>query len=604
MIDLSTWKKAWMLLSVHDKRNAYLVLIVIILSALAAASMVASIMPFLTALANPSGIEENIFLQWVYDYFNFKSDYTFLIGLGAASFLVIVFSSIIQIIRVWLVAHFVTMQIHSISYKLLFNFLSQKYEFFLSRHSAEMSAKILSEASQVVQQFMRPAAELIASSLTALAILSTLVWFSAKIAIISLLILGGAYVIIYLIIRLNLKNLGKKRVLFNKQRFRFANEALSGIKDIKLLGREYAYLERYNKPSILMAETEIKITILSQIPHFTIQAIALGGVILLCLLLIDVNSLASINSILPTLGIFAFAGQRLMPEFSKVYQSLAQLQAGGAAVCSVYKDLVEENKLTNIAIEEEEKIYLNKRVKIENISYNYPESNKSSITNISIEFQKGQKIGVVGSTGAGKTTLVDIILGLIQPNKGSFFVDNEEINYKNVSKWMQNVGYVPQDVFLSDASILENIALGLSSELIDTHCAKKAAKIAQIHEFIVNDLADGYETFIGERGVRLSGGQRQRIGIARALYHDADLIVFDEATSALDNLTEAEVIEAIDALSGNKTVIMVAHRLSTVQRCDKIIILDKGYLVGFDTWDKLKKENPFFQKISLLNKNI
>jgi len=232
------------------------------------------------------------------------------------------------------------------------------------------------------------------------------------------------------------------------------------------------------------------------------------------------------------------------------------------------------------------------------VSYSYPNSDQAGVGDVTLEIRAGEKIGVVGSTGAGKTTLADVILGLLEPDHGRLIADGQDVNEGKLRAWMQSVGYVPQDIFLTDASVAENIALGLPPEDFDYERIHKAARIARIDQFITDELPEGYQTHIGDRGVRLSGGQRQRIGIARALYHDADLIVFDEATSALDNLTEAEVMGAIEALPGDKTVVMVAHRLSTVKRCDRIIVLDKGRLVGCDTWGALLAGNEAFQKIA------
>jgi ABC-type multidrug transport system fused ATPase/permease subunit len=210
----------------------------------------------------------------------------------------------------------------------------------------------------------------------------------------------------------------------------------------------------------------------------------------------------------------------------------------------------------------------------------------------------GEKIGIVGSTGAGKTTLADIILGLLRPQSGQLLVDGKLVTDKNLRSWQQSVGYVPQNIFLTDASISQNIALGVPIEEIDTARVRRSAEVAQLDGFIRQELPEGYETGVGERGVRLSGGQRQRIGIARALYHRADLIVFDEATSALDNLTERDVMSAINALPGEKIIVIIAHRLSTVKICDRIVVLDKGRIVGLGTWKELMKTNLIFQKIA------
>ena len=602
-MDFSTARKAWALLDARERRNACLILGIIIVSAFSSAVMVGSIMPFLIVLADPGRIENTPALAWAYERFGFSTDYSFLVAMGAGSFAVILLSSLIQIFKAWSVARFANMRIHSISHRLLKSYLGQPYAFFLNRHSGEMGPRVLAEAGQVVQQSLLPAAELVAAGLTTLAIVSVLLWVEPFVALLAFTILGGLYVLIYTFTRRSLKKLGKIRVESNRQRFRLANESLTGIKDIKLLGREMAYLDRYAVPSTRMARTQVQIMVLSQIPQFALQAVAFGGILLLCLVLIDpegISSGAALGGLLPVLGVFAFAGQRMMPELSKVYHSFAQIQAGTAAVDAVYEDLVLKKQARGLSRQIPAALGLKQALCLENVSYSYPNADQAGIQGVSLSITAGEKIGIVGSTGAGKTTLADIVLGLLEPASGQLVADNTPITAENTRAWMRTAGYVPQDIFLTDAPVSENIALGVPAETIDHERVRNAARIARIDTFIMGELSDGYATHIGERGVRLSGGQRQRIGIARALYHDADLIVFDEATSALDNLTERDVMSAIDALPGDKTVIMIAHRLSTVKRCDRIIVLDQGRLVGCDTWDALMAGNEVFRRIAHL----
>jgi ABC-type bacteriocin/lantibiotic exporter with double-glycine peptidase domain len=558
-------------------------------------------MPFLTVLAEPYRIETTPALSWAYDAFGFTSTYMFLVGLGLASFAVIVLSSAIQVLRTWAVARFAMMRMHSISYRLLAKYLEQPYAFFLNRHSGEMGPLVLNESAQVVQLFLRPAAEFLASCMTTIAILGLLLWVEPSVAAISFAFLGGVYCAIYFGMRQALRRLGTVQIEANRARFRLVNESLTGVKDIKLLAREEAYLDRFEIPSILMARTLVKIAVISQVPQLALQAVALGGIILLCIVFIDpagVASRSNLGGVLPIIGVFAFAGQRLMPELSKLYQSLAQIQTGAAAVEAVHQDLILNKSSARLTQAPIEGVGLKHLLRLEGVSYSYPNSDQAGVHDVSLTIRAGEKIGIVGTTGAGKTTLADIILGLLLPDQGRLVADDTPITEESLRGWMKSVGYVPQDIFLTDASVAENIALGVPLHEIDQARILQAAKIAQIDRFVEEELPEGYQTHVGERGVRLSGGQRQRIGIARAMYQDADLIVFDEATSALDNLTEAEVMDAISTLPGDKTVIMIAHRLSTVKRCDRIVVLDKGRLVGCDSWVSLMEWNEVFQRIA------
>tara|TARA_B110000879_G_scaffold152527_1_gene197452 strand:- start:210 stop:1178 length:969 start_codon:yes stop_codon:yes gene_type:complete len=318
----------------------------------------------------------------------------------------------------------------------------------------------------------------------------------------------------------------------------------------------------------------------------------------------NLTSGAGLESILPILGLFAFAGQRLMPELSKLYQSLAQIQAGSAAVDILYCDLMLQEDVTELPKTQPVGLGLRQQLNLEAVSYHYPDAGHAGVNEITLTIAAGEKIGIVGGTGAGKTTLADLVLGLLNPANGRLLIDGVPVTQNNLCAWQQSVGYVPQDIFLTDASLSENIALGVPLKDINQARVVEAAQIAQIDQFITSDLPEGYDTKIGERGVRLSGGQRQRIGVARALYHDAELIVFDEATSALDNLTEREVMSAIDALPDEKTVLMIAHRLSTLQGCDRIVVMEGGLVVGFDTWDALITENSAFQRIAEPSKKV
>nr|WP_309502614.1 ABC transporter ATP-binding protein [uncultured Roseovarius sp.] len=592
---------AWALLDGRERRNFWILLSIVIVSALSSALMVGSVLPFLSVLSDPGRIEAVPALAWAYETFGFESDYTFLVGLGLASLGVIVFTNTVLILKTWAIARFTNMRVHSISHRLLTAYLRQPYAFFLNRHSAEMGTRILSETQQVVRTFLTPAVELIAASFTSLAIVTLLFVVEPVIALIAFVVLGGIYGAIYTLSRRVLKQLGHHRATTNSARFKITNEALGGIKDIKLLGCEEAYLGRYAVHSLSMARTLAKIALITQLPQFALQVIAFGGIILLCLFLVDAQGLESgtaLNGILPVLGLFAFAGQRLMPELSKLYQSLTKLQAGAAAVEIVHDDLAAWVDEDDVAGTASDRVSLQDGLALENISYNYPNALHAGVKDVNLAIRAGEKIGIVGGTGAGKTTLADLTLGLLTPTAGQLVVDGKPVTKENLRAWQRNVGYVPQNIFLMDASVAENIALGVPNKKIDEARVTEAARIAQLDSFIRSELPEGYATTIGERGVRLSGGQRQRIGIARALYHDANLIVFDEATSALDNLTEREVMAAIDALPEEKTVVMIAHRLSTVQRCDRIVVMDQGRVVGYDSWAALMDSNPVFQRIA------
>lgn len=604
MTDSGTWAKAWALLEPQERRSAWITLGIVILGALSSVVMVGSVMPFLAVLSDPGRIDSVPVLAWSYGYFGFDTAHGFLIALGAATFVTILLTSLMQIAKNYAVVHFAQMRGHSISLRLMHSYLRQPYVFFLDRHSGDMSTRLLSEAGQVVNQFYKPAADLIAGVLTAALIIGLLLWVNWAVTLVAFGILGGAYAGIYALIRRRLRALGKTRLAANRARFRLAGEAFGGIKELKVTGREGIYAERYEEPSLHMARALILVNVLSNVPQYLLQAVAFGGIVLLCLVLIDPQSLASgqgLATILPLLGVFAFAGQRLMPEMARIYGSVVQLQIGIHAVKAVHADLIAiaaPNAGSPAKPRSDAALTIRHEIALRDVEFQYPNATRPGLDAVSLTIRAGEKLAVVGATGAGKTTLADIVLGLLTPSQGQILVDGTPITEANHAAWQNSVGYVPQDIFLTDSSVAENIALGLPPARIDRDRVIAAARIARIDEFIRSELAQGYDTPVGERGVRLSGGQRQRIGIARALYHDPGLIVFDEATSALDNLTEAEVMEAINALPGDKTVLMIAHRLSTVRHCDHILVLDHGRVSGFGTWDELEATNPIFRTLA------
>lgn len=602
--DSSSVTKVWALLDNTERRGAFVVLLVVFLGAIASATMVASVFPFLSVLANPDVINENKILQWAYEAGNFNTRYGFVTVLGLGTIAVVILSNLVLIAQTWILSHYTQMRVHSFSRRLLSYYIAQPYEFFLGRHSDEMAVNLLAETQQVVAQYLRPMAELIASALTVFAVLITIFVVNPSVASILLFSVGTIYGGVTIACRSYLGRLGRTRAQSNEARFRVAGEALSGIKDVKLLGLEAAYLDRFSGPSEQMTRAVARVAVVAQIPRYVIQMVAFGSVIALCLVLIDpagVNESNALENILPLIGVLAFAAQKLIPELQKVHYSITKMTAGAAALERVYDDLAVGG--FNLDRTQHKALGLRRTLTLENIRFTYPEANRASLAGVSFTARAGERIGVVGASGAGKTTIGDVILGLLLPQAGSIYADGIEVTGNNLRAWQRTVGYVPQDIFLTDASLSENIAFGLPTQEIDADKVERSSRIAQIHEFIMTELPDGYETHIGERGVRLSGGQRQRIGIARALYHNADLIVFDEATSALDNLTEREVMGAIEALPGDKTIVMIAHRLSTVRSCNTIILLKNGQVAAAGDWDTLIRDSEDFRRM-VNNKDV
>lgn len=600
---LETLRKTLLLLSRRERRRGLLVMAMVIVMAMLEAVGVASVMPFLAVLGDPEVVHTNPWLAAVYEWFGFESPQRFLLLLGLLAFGLVITAAVFRVLTLYAMNRWVQMRRHSIGRRLLETYLRQPYAFFLSRHSGDMAKSILSEVDQLVENVYKPGFDLVAYSVVALVLVMLLVVIDPWLALAVGAVIGGLYALVYLSVKGLLSRIGRERAAANRERFTAAGEALGGIKDIKLLGREFAYLSRFEPSSIRYARHQATNRTLSTVPKYVVEAFAVGGVLLLALVLLA-RSGEGVGSILPILGLYAFAGYRLMPAAQHIYSGLARLRFGAAAVDEVYRDLEQRSSLAEIRHAARERLTPQRCIAFQQVSFVYPDAEEAALHNLSLEIPVGQSIGLVGGSGAGKTTMVDLLLGLLRPTEGSLLIDGTPLTEDNLRAWQNALGYVPQSIFLTDATIAENIALGETLAELDMERVEACARMAQVHEFVSEELPQGYRSSVGERGVRLSGGQRQRLGIARALYHDPPVLVFDEATSALDNETEAAVMAAVERLGGEKTIIIIAHRLTTVQHCDNIVLLHKGAVRASGPYATLLREEPEFARLARQNEAL
>jgi len=601
---MTTLSKIIALLTPRERKHGLLVLALVMGMALLETVGVASVMPFLAVLGNPEILNTNPILNMLYTHaqsFGINTPDDFLITLGLGAFVLIIVSAAYRTLTYYVMNRYIEMRRHSISTRLLETYLRQPYVFFLDRHSGDMSKTILSEVDQLIGNVFRPAAFMFAYSFVLIAITALLLVTNPWLALLAAGLLGGLYALAFFIIRNKITRLGGILVAANKERFMAASETFSGIKDIKLLGREQSYLSRFSVPSQQYAASHADHHTLNQVPHFIIEAFVFGTMLLLILvMMITAGGLSSdsLGQILPVLGLYAFAAYRMKPAVHHIYEGFASLRYGQAVVDSLYADMHPDKTPEQLPKTMLAPIKVKHSIALQHISYTYPNADKPMLTDLNLEIPVGSAVGLVGSTGAGKTTLVDVILGLLRPTQGVITVDGVPILDDQLRAWQQSLGYVPQEIFLTDTTVAENIALGIPPEQIDHEQVAYCARMAQVHDFIMQDLPEQYDTLVGERGVRLSGGQRQRIGIARALYHNPEVLVFDEATSALDTVTERAVMEAIDALAHQKTIILIAHRLSTVKNCGQIVLLEQGMVKAKGTYNELTESNLQFRKMA------
>lgn len=563
---------------------------------------VASILPFMQVIANPGLVEENRWLAMVHERLGFDSTQSFLFFLGVLVLAIISINNGFSALTTWLMYRFAWSQNHRLSTRLLSRYLERPYAFYLSRNTTGLSKNILSEVQIVVQGVMLAGLKFISRFLSAALMIALLAIVEVRLAIIMALVLGGAYGGVYIVLRRKQRRLGEERIRQNGLRYQMAGEALAGIKELKVLGRERGFLKRFREPSWLFCRAAASNQVVANLPRYALETIAFCGI--LVILLYSLRFSDDLDQILPVLSLYVFAGYRLMPSLNEMFSSAIQMRFNRAALDDLQADLSDPvaglEQLPEPESREQMKLKplpLEREIVLKSLSYRYPGAAMPSLDSVDMYIGRQQIIGLVGETGAGKTTLVDVILGLLDPSSGTVAVDGKVLEGQSRLAWRRSCGYIPQEIFLMDDSIRANIAFGVPSNLVDDDSVAVAARIARIDEFI-SSLPRGYDTRVGERGVRLSGGQRQRIGIARALYHDPDVLVMDEATSSLDGATEAAVMEMIHSLGKTKTLIVIAHRLSTVRECDMIYLVQNGRIIGRGKYEDLATTNSYFRTMA------
>ena len=595
-----TIKKLRAILTRREKMQVLILLFAIIAMAFSQAIGVASVLPFISLVMDQNMIFENQWLNMAYETFNFNSVNRFIIFVGVAMFAIIVFSNAISAFATWLKLRFVWMNNHRLSRRLLEKYLAMPYAFFLNQNSADLSKNVLTEVNTLTNSYLIPLLNVITRSLVTIFMLAMLFWVDVTVTLIAILFLGLSYTLIIFRINRNLKARGKLRIEANQMRFKAVSEAFGGIKEIKVMNREPYFLNRYSIHSYRLARLMSWNAVIGQIPRFALEAIAFGGIIIFVLALLITRENAS--QVIPLVSLFAFAGYRLMPALQDLFTSFTQMQFNRAVLDRIYKDFMRKEKELPLGTyakqNKDDSITLKEAITLSGVSFYYPNTKTPVIKNLNLTIPVNSAVAFVGPTGAGKTTLIDIILGLLTPGEGSLKVDGVSINKDNIIRWQRSIGYVPQHIYLSDDTVARNIAFGIDDSAINQTALEKAARIANLHDFIVDEMPEGYETLVGERGIRLSGGQRQRIGIARALYNDPDVLVFDEATSALDGATEDAVLQAMNNAARLKTLIVIAHRLTTVKNCDKIYMLEKGRITAEGTYEQLLNTNEQFKKMA------
>jgi ABC-type multidrug transport system fused ATPase/permease subunit len=566
---IETLKKVWSVFTPAERRKARWMLVLVVLMAVAETASVLSIMPFLSVLGRPAVVHESPLLSGLSDWLGTKDTRHFIFALGFASIVLVVSSSLFKTVTLHVLNRFVHMERHSLSTRLLSRYLQQPYEFFLIHNPSILAKNVLSEVDQLLFELIQPLSQLLAQGAVLLAMVTLIFCYDPLTAAGILAVLSLLYGSIYGLVRRRLAHIGVERQHADGLRYQTCNEALGGIKDVKVTHASQTYLGNFERASHLFSRHFATNETLAQSPLYLVEATGYTGLIAIALaLLLKTNDIAHV---LPALGLYGFAAYRMLPSAQIMYRSLAKVRFASSTLASVTHDLSLSEEFAPAAATP---ILLRREIRLQGIRYAYPSSpNKWIFDRFDLVIPANSSVGIVGKSGAGKSTLMDILLGLLHPQEGSMSVDGLPITASNAADWQRTIGYVPQHIYLSDSSVAENIAFGVPHEAIDMAAVERAARAAQIHDFVTGELPDGYNTEVGDRGIRLSGGQRQRIGIARALYHDPSVLLMDEATSALDEQTEEAVNEAIRHLTGRKTIIVIAHKEASLRHCQKTVAI-------------------------------
>lgn len=479
--------------------------------------------------------------------------------------------------------------------RLLEGYLAVPYTFHLQRNTATLIRNATEETRRVLEGAVQSALEVLSEGLVIAGIVGVLAYVhttAAAVVFIALAAGGWGLTSLY---RAKLQKLGSTRAGSLSRMIQTVNEGLGGLKEIKVLGRKREVLGQFNRASDEVTAAEREYQVIGKYPRLFLETAAVAGMVGLAGLLVFTG--VSLMDAIPVLGVFAVAAVRLMPSVNRVVNQVNSLRYQFASIEILHAELaaVEDARTSGKRPEPAASLSGWERLELADISYRYPDSDSNALEAVSLSVARGEHVGVVGPSGSGKTTLVDVILGLLEPDDGGIYLDDLDISDR-LRAWQRSIGYIPQEIHLTDDSIRRNVAFGLAREQIEDDRVWRALEAAQLADF-VTELSGQLDTVVGERGVRLSGGQRQRIAVARALYHDPEVLVLDEATASLDFETERRIMRAVNALAGEKTVVTVTHRLGSVRECDTVHVLEDGRLTGSGSYQELRRESQTFGRM-------
>ena len=587
----------FLLLTPTQRKQFYLLQVQVIIMSFAEIVSIVSIVPFMTIVGDPSVLEKDNLLSILFLKSNIDDPYEFIFYLGFIVLATLAIATLVSMFITWRLTMFANKVGIEIGDRLYTYYLNQDWLFHTIGNSSNLTKKIANETTRVTSEILVPLMLMNSRIILTFFIIFIMFLHDPFVLMIILLVFSLSYIILFKFIRQRLFINGKNISNMFLERFKLMNEGFGGIKEVLLLGRSNYFKERFNKAGNILSHSLGTNRAMEKTPRYFMEWLGFTIIIVLVLYLLK-TSQGNLGIILPVLSAYALAGMKLLPALQQIYHSIAQVKGNISAYETIQEDLKNSNATeTSQKVETNQQVWSkHNEINLKNITFNYPDKANPAIENISLTIKPNTTVGFVGTTGSGKSTLIDIILGLIKPKQGEIAIDGTPLTKKNLRMWQNKIGFVPQTIFLTEDTIAENITFGIPQDLIDYVQIKKVLKLAHLEEW-VSQLEKGVYTKVGERGVQVSGGQKQRIGIARALYNEADVLVFDEATSALDGITEKNIMNAINKFTGQKTLIIIAHRMKTVEKCNQIFMMENGRVVDRGTYQQLLEKNEQFKKM-------
>jgi len=559
-------KKLNSLLTKRDKQYLFGLLIFSIFISIIETIGIGVIMPFISIASDFDNIETNKYINAIYQFVGVdKLHFVLYFGVGLIAFYI--FRAVFNLIYFYLLNKFSQGRYHLLAYRLFENYIGMEYKQFINKNSSHMTKNIITEANNLVQ-LISNFLFMISEIFVLILIYSMLLYVNLKMTLLLTAFLVINIILLKVFVSTKIKKAGSDREKFQTSFYEIINSSFGNFKIIKLKNKDNVILDKFSISSVGFANANVKNATLSQFPRLFLEMIGFSLVAIIVIYLI-IKYQTDIKGALPILMVFVLGLYRLLPSVNRIFSSYNEILFRMESLHIIHNELIYESE--NLGDKE---INFNNKIELKNVSFSYQE-NKPVLKNINLEIKKGEKVGIIGESGSGKSTLADIIIGLYKPEKGEVRIDDEMLNEDNVKSWRKKIGYIPQNIYLSDGDVASNVAF---LEEIDEKRVKEVLKQANILDFLETHH-EGIYTKVGENGIKLSGGQKQRIAIARALYHNPEVLVLDEATSALDNETEKKIMEEIYKIGENKTMVIIAHRISTLDKCDRVVRLEKGKIV-------------------------